>query len=47
MSGDFRDYLSGAYGSKHVFTRSISFSIKMQQLNILKATTLLNRLIGG
>ena len=47
MSGDFRYYLSGAYSNKHVFTRSISFSIKMQQLNILKATTLLNRLIGG
>lgn len=37
MSSDFQNYLTGAYGNKNVFSRSISFTLQFQNINWLKA----------
>ena len=47
MSGDFRDYLSAAYGSKNVFLRSISFYVQLQNLNWLKAPSRIIKISTG
>jgi hypothetical protein len=36
MSDDFRNYLTNTYGRKHVFERSISFTLQLQNINWLR-----------
>jgi hypothetical protein len=37
MSGEFRDYLTNTFGKKNVFTRSISFTMHLHNINWLRA----------
>ncbi len=39
MSGDFRDFLKNSYGNKHVFERSISFTLHLHNINWLRSPT--------
>ena len=47
MSGDLRDYLTNTYGNQKSFGRSISFSLKLQNFNLLRTDKVLKTLIGG
>lgn len=47
MSSDFQNYLTNSFGHKNVFTRSLSFSVKLTNLNWLKAPyPMLRSMIG-
>ena len=46
MSSDLHNYLSTTYGNKNVFQRSISFYVRLQYLNWLKAPTGVLRAVG-
>jgi len=47
MSGDLRDYLTNAYGNTKSFARSISFSLRLQNFNLLRTDKVLKTLMGG
>jgi len=47
MSSDFQDYLKATYGKSQVFGHSISFSIKLNNINWLKSPSLFMKLVGG
>ena len=39
MSGDFQNYLKDTYGNKNQFVRSLSFTVKLQNVNWLKTAS--------
>ena len=45
MSSDFQNYLSNTYGRSHVFERSISFNVQLQNINWLKAPMKLLKIV--
>jgi len=47
MSSDFQDYLKATYGKSQSFAHSISFSIKLNNINWLKSPSLFMKLVGG
>ena len=47
MSSDFSNYLNTTYGSKNAFKRSVSFYLRLQNLNWLKAPSTVMRSVSG
>jgi len=47
MSNDFDNYLTGAYGHKNVFARSISFTMDFQNINWLKAPSKVLKMVSN
>ena len=46
MSNDFQNYLINTYGKKNLFSRSISFTINLQNINWLKTTSMILKAVN-
>ena len=47
MSSDFQNYITNTYGRKNLFTRSLSFTIQLQNINWLKAPSTILKTVAN